>query len=406
MPTFGVTSTGFSSPNVQDLIALMQADQLANISASLDVSSDSIFGQMNGIYANYLAQAWEALAGCYNGFDPDKSEAVMLTMLAKLTGTARAVATKSTALCTVTASIGTVLIAGTHYASVTGNPGIRFTPVTTFTASAGVTPNVLFQSEFTGPVQAPVGQLTVIATAVVGWTGITNLAAALGSLAATDAQLRLTRQQELTRAGSSTIDAIRAKLVVLLAAISGASVTGFNNVTDVTDANSLPPHSFEMVVWDPLGVFTDAQIAQVIWDNKPAGIRAYGSNSGNAVDKTGATQVVSFTRAVPVPIYVSANLTRRPTFVSNIAFAQSWRDGLTGGIVVKDSLGNTDVILTPFATGVTVTSYDLTLATQGLGAKINTLTFGISPSPVSSADIAIGIRQIATFSTSNMALTP
>src|SRR3954470_4700175 len=126
MPTFGVTPEGFVAPSVQDLLALIEADQLAGVSAQLDVSPDSPIGQVNGIYANYLAQAWEALAACYDGFDPDAAEETLLTMLCKLTGTPRAAATYSTTPCTVTASIGTVLLAGTHFASVAGKPDVKF----------------------------------------------------------------------------------------------------------------------------------------------------------------------------------------------------------------------------------------------------------------------------------------
>jgi hypothetical protein len=406
MPTFGVTPEGFVAPSVQDLLALIVADQLAEISPTLDVSPDSPIGQVNGIYANYLAQGWESLAAAYSGFDPDKAEDTLLTMLSKLTGTPRAGATKSTVPCTITASIGTVLLAGIHFASVSEKPDVKFTPRENFTAADTVTTEVIFESENTGPIQAPNGLLTVIATPVVGWTSVTNTSDAHpGSLVATDAQLRLTRQQELTRAGSSTVDAIRAKLVVLLEDINGASVAAFNNVTDATNSDGLPPHSFEMVVWDPSAVITNDQIAQTIWGTKPAGIRSYGTQSGNAVDKTGATQVVNFTRATEIPIYISFAVISRPGYVGDAAFKESVARYLSDGIVVTDEAGNRDVILDPFATGADVTAYDLTLATQGLGVKVTTVTFGTSASPVSSTDVPIDIRQIATFDSSRIVVT-
>ncbi|HYQ47147.1 MAG TPA: baseplate J/gp47 family protein [Polyangiaceae bacterium] len=399
MPTFGLTPEGFVAPSVRDLLDLIEADQLAGISPALDVSAESPIGQNNGIFANYLAQGWEALAACYSGFDPDKAEDTLLTMLAKLTGTPRAAATKSTVLVTVTASLGTVLLAGTHFASVSGKPDVKFTPAENFTATIdGANPNVLFEAESTGPIQAPHDQLTIIATPVVGWAAVNNPGDAHpGANVASDAQLRLTRQRELTRAGSSTIDAIRAKLVVLLEDIPGASVASFNNVTDAIDGNGLPPHSFEMVVWDPSGAITNDQIAQTIWDSKPAGIRAYGSVSGNAVDKAGAIQLVNFSRATVVPIWITMTVAARPGYVGDSLFAQTVARYLSDGVVVTDDQGNRDVILEPYATGTDVTAYDITLATQGLGAKVTVLTFGTSASPVSSSDVAIGIRQIATF---------
>lgn len=407
MPTFGVTPEGFVAPSVQDILALIEADQLAGMSAQLDVSPDSPIGQNNGIFANYLAQAWEALAACYNGFDPDAAEDALLTMLSKLTGTPRAAATKSTVRVNIVASLGTLLVAGTHFTSVAGKPDVKFTPVDNFTSEVdGLTTGVLFESENTGPVQAPSGQLTVITTAVVGWTSIVNPDSAhLGSPVATDPQLRLTRQQELTRAGSSTIDAIRADLVVLLEGIPGASVAAFNNFDDTASGDGLPPHSFEMVIWDPSGAITNDQIAQTIWKSKPAGIRSFGTQIGNAIDKTGATQFVRFTRATSIPIYVSFALLSRTGFVGDSTFAETVARYLTEGIAVIDESGNRDVILDPYGTGTDVTAYDITLATQGLGAKVVSLTFGVAPSPVTGTDIAIGIREIAVFDSSRIVLT-
>jgi hypothetical protein len=405
--TFGVTAAGFVAPTVQELIAQFQTDQLAGVSSTLDVSADSVIGQLNGIYAFYLAQAWEALAGGYDGFDPDKAENVMLTMLSKLTGTPRAAATQSTVACIVGADIGTTLLAGTHFASVTSKPDVKFTPKVDFIAAAGSTPDVIFVSENTGPIQAPNNQLTVIATPVVGWTSINNPHDALpGALVATDSQLRITRQRELTRAGSSTIDAVFAKLVVLLGSVPGASVAPFNNVTDSLDVNGLPPHSFEMVVWDPSGSIDDDTFAQTIWDNKPAGIRSYGESSGTAIDRTGATQLVAFSKATPVPIYIDYTLVPRVTFIGDPAFKIAVALACSEGIVATESTGVLTTLLDPFATGVPVTLYDLTVATQGLGARVSICTFGVTPSPVSSTDVAIGVRQIATFDTSRITVTP
>lgn len=403
--TFGVTPAGFVAPSTQELIALIQADQLAGISASLDVSPDSVIGQLNGIFAFYLAQAWEALEGCYDGFDPDKAEDVMLTMLSKLTGTPRAGATQSTTPCTVDADIGTVLVAGTHFASVLGKPDVKFTPQVTFTAASSSTFNVLFVSENTGQVQAPNGSLTVIATPVVGWNSITNTAdAQLGSPIASDAQLRLTRQQELTQSGSSTVDAIFAKLVALLSGITGASVAPFNNESDSIDANGLPPHSFEMVVWDPSSAISNNQFAQTIWDSKPAGIKSFGSSTGNAIDKTGATQIVAFTKATVVPIYISYILAPKVSYIGDAAFGAAVALNCSEGIVANNN-GVLTTVLDPFATGVNVTLYDLTLATQGLGAQVLSCLFGVAPSPVSSSDIVVGTRRIATFDTVRISVT-
>src|SRR5690606_39481376 len=89
MPTFGMTPDGFVPMTETDILARIEADQRSEISDTLDVSDESLLGQLNRIYARHLGIAWEALETAYHGFDPDRAEDFLLTALAKLTGTVR-----------------------------------------------------------------------------------------------------------------------------------------------------------------------------------------------------------------------------------------------------------------------------------------------------------------------------
>lgn len=109
---YGVTSTGFSRKTVQEILADIEAKQLSEISATLDLSSATPWGQNNGIFANEIAIAWEQLEVCYQGFDPDAAEGIQLTNLGKLTGTPRRAASYSTVTLSCTLDSGTVLTSG------------------------------------------------------------------------------------------------------------------------------------------------------------------------------------------------------------------------------------------------------------------------------------------------------
>jgi uncharacterized phage protein gp47/JayE len=387
---YGVTATGFNAPTEAEILALIEADQRAEISQTLDLSEQSVLGKLNRRFAKRIADAWKATEATYHSFDPDKAVDDALVSLAKLTGTSKRGASKSTALATVTLAPETKLEAGTHFAHVAGKEDVRFTPAKTFTAPAGDAPaqfKVKFEAETAGPTQAAAGSLTVIATPVVGWLSITNAEDAQpGRLTDSSADLRLRRKQSLARAGSSTGAAIRADV---LAVPNVTSVQVFENYTDDTDANGLPPHSFEVVLWDDASADNDA-VAQAIGATRAGGIRPFGQtgDSGTATDANGVPRQVPFSRAAEVAIYIEFDVEERAGYLGAEAFKLAVAQALNA----------------EFGTGEAVTFYDVLDATHGLGAKIIAVRFGTMPNPTAQTDVAISPRQIARFDSGRIAV--
>lgn len=387
---FGVTPTGFSRPSVQELRALIEADQRAEISQTLDLSSDSVIGQNNGIVARQLGVAWEALEAIHDGGDPDRAEDDALTSLSKITGTDREGASKSLfagfAAVIVTLAAGTTLVSGVHFAHVTGKPDVRFTPRSDFTALTDGDFTVEFESELTGPVQAPANTLTVIATPVVGWSAVNNPQdATLGRTADDNQDLRLRREQGLQRSGSSSVDAIRADV---LAVPNVTSCQVFENFTDATDAQGLPPKSFQVVLFDDAGADDDA-IAQAIWESKAGGIEPIGAETGTAIDKKGKPKVMRFSRATAVLIYIQATVTPKEGYVGDAAFKLALATQL-------------DAVM---GTGDAVSTWDVSDAAHGLGAKVTHIKIGTAAAPTLDDDIPIANTEISRYDTSRITLT-
>jgi len=173
------------------------------------------------------------------------------------------------------------------------------------------------QAVNTGVVVALADTLTVIVTAVGGWTAVNNpVAASEGRAEETDAEFRIRRANSLANPGASTPDAIYAAV----AAVSGVTAAVLeDNRTSTTDANGLDPHSFLAVVAGGL----QASIAAAIWDACPAGI---GMNAGFAgaitetiTDDQGFQQPVSFVRPtdVDMDVMVSYTLNTEEEFPTN-----------------------------------------------------------------------------------------
>ncbi len=392
--TFGLTPAGFQAKTLLDILGEVQASELSRIDPGLDFSTARALGQFNGIFSEREAFLWELLRVVAASNDPDAAEGYLLEALSALTGTKRRGATRSLVSCTVNLD-GGVTLPQYSVANVLGQPTQRFRSQASFGPTpAGPAANysVLFEGESTGPVAANAGTLTKKVTAIGGWNSITNpLDAVLGIVQDTDTTLRIRRKLELQSPGGGTLDSLRSDLERL----GGVeAVTIYENTQDVT-VPPMPPHTIEAVVFDGVVPATPSDmIAQLLWDNKPAGATFIGSTQGNAIDKKGVTRVVKFTRPTVLPVYLVFGVATQGTLPSGAA------DLIKDQIVVD---GNATLLLP----GSTV--YALSLRSgvldyaEDLGYSwikdVPTLTLGLAPAPVGTANLVSGDRQIPRLDT-------
>jgi hypothetical protein len=289
--------------------------------------------------------------------------------------------------------------------------------------------DVLFQSEVAGAIGALANKLTQIATPANGWQGVTNLnSAAVGQLQESNSALRVRRDAELAADGNSVPDAIRGHILALNQNsvdpnhLPVTDCTVFYNDTDFTDANGLPPHSVEVLVYYNQGVdvpTTDQDIANAVWASVGAGIAKIGNQTSTVVDSQGVSHTVHWSKPTPVPIYVAGTVyydatkwpaVGAPALVVQAAvsalltFGLTYRTGhsvrsLPLGAAIVDGPSATD------ANGNAVVPAPATAAAAPGLLDVTPLNIGTAPSPGSSAPIAIGTRQIAQFSSANMNLT-
>jgi len=315
---WGVQPTGFYAPNVEEILAVINQDLHDVVSPDLDLDPDSPDGQRSGVVARQLALVWAGLKVVHDANNPDNAEGELLDDLLALTGVTREGPrpTVVTALCTLTA--GTTLLAGVSMASVVNRPDQTYTPIADFTALADGSYSIPFQATETGPQQLTLYTLTVVQTGETGWTDVINNApAAVGSDGMTDAEARLFREQELTRAGSATAAALVADISVLDGV---ASCAVLENDTDTTDLYGVEPHSFEVLVY---GAPDTATLAQKIWENKPAGIPANGTTEISYTDAGGTLRTVSYTPIAASAIKIWIELVTTDEYVGDETFADN-----------------------------------------------------------------------------------
>lgn len=240
-----------------------------------------------------------------------------------------------------------------------------------------------------GPIIAPAGLLSVIESPVTGWNSTTNLLDAVpGTNIETDTDARLRRIQLLGNQGTATLQAIVAKVSQVLNVVQ---VIGFENLDINPDLDGRPPKSFEIVARG--GV--DLAIAQAIYDTKPAGIQAYGTDVTETIfDSAGFGHIIQFSRPVLVPIYVSVTITKNGQFP------------LAGADLVKEDIvtrGNQLLIGQEVIVNGTM---GLSCAFDEIPGILDFDIFvGTSPNPVLSNNIPIGVKELASFDTSRVVVT-
>ena len=111
--------------------------------------------------------------------------------------------------------------------------------------------------------------ITKIVTNIDGFESVANrITPNSGHLEQTDAEARSSYIDRLANRALGTVASI---VSILYSDVEGVTyATGYQNDTDETDADGRPPHSIEIVVQGG----SDAAVANVIWKNKAAGIRA------------------------------------------------------------------------------------------------------------------------------------
>ena len=387
----GITATGFVSPTFEEVVDEINQDLLTNLDPGLDLSSESPLGQIVAVFARQIVLTWQAVEAAYGVVDPNKAEGVNLDNVCALSGTARKPATYGDVPVTLNLDAATTVPAGTIFA-VTGSPTSQFALDADVTSVLAGNYAGTATCTVTGPVVANAGTLEVIVAPVSGLNSVTNASdAEIGRNIETDAELRIRREAELTLAGSATADAIRADLLAVAGVLQ---VKVYENPTNAVDADGVPAHAFESVIWDgDTPEAANADIVEAIWGAKPAGIQAYGTTSVSHTDESGNVVVIGFTRSTAKNVYIDITVTTDSTF-----------DAVNGPAAIKQLLVDRGNQLQQGDDVVALVLRAAALAQPGV-TDAPVFELGFSASPSGTANLSVGTREIARFDTARITVT-
>jgi hypothetical protein len=455
MTTYGLTETGFVK---KPLTVIRQeiVDLIHGRFPTLPLDESTPDGFMVGVVADVVNQVWELAEAVHSARDPDKATKLALRSLCLITGTIPPPASYSAVMMLLVGDPATPIPEDTRFriadtdrvfATVAAEPEpalaalALWTPATIYAVgnvvtttadraylciTAGtshgateptaetddVTDNTvhwLFVGEGTasalveakatetGPVSGDARLIREIVTPIAGLNAVVNpLDATLGSEAFTDGELRVLREVELAQAGAGTVPAILSALARLLAALGlpSSNVTVFQNRTDYTDADGVPPHAVEVLISGG----TNQDVAEAIFDNVAGGIRTHGTEAVIVEDEEGQDHEVRFSRPVEIPIYVTANVTydadEYPTDgdaqveAAIIAFGNALKNGRN---VYSRAIGSSSI-----------PDEDEEVPGGVAGVLDIECLIGLAPAPGTTTTINITARQRATFDTSRV----
>ena len=381
-----IDAAGLHLPLYSDIIDYLTEQARLIFGSDIYLGEDSQDYQLMSTFARCIFDAMQLAELNYNNRSPGTAIGTALDTLVAINGIARQPATASTATVTLTGTPGATISGGAVQQASTG---YLWSLPTTVTIGLDGSADALATCQQLGPVVAIPGDLSIIGTPTAGWTSVTNADAAdIGRAVETDAELRA--RQKLSVANPS--QTILESLTGGLAAVPGVSmVRVYENDTNSTDANGLPPHSIEAVVEGG----DDYDIAYQLNLRKDDGVSTNGTESETVIDAMGQSHEIKFSRPEQTPIYVSLTIKKLLGYKGADSIKQAVADYINA-LGIGEDVYSAGVIVAAMQTMTSISSPEFT---------ITNLTLGTTASPTGTSDIAIGYRGKATCVATNVTVT-
>lgn len=381
-----ITDTGVILPDTATLLGEVEDEYRAVFGADLITTPNTPQGLL--IAAETLARESVVRnnAALANQINPNQAGGVFLDAILALTGGQRLPATYSMAVgVELTGLPGTTVAAGSRASTP---DGVLFASVSEVVLDSFGGATVDFQALDPGPLAAPIGTLSQIVTAVLGWDAINNPTAATpGRSVAADQSARALRKNTLSLQNVALPEAITSALYAIP---NVRSLTFRENVTASTatiDGISLLAKS----IWVCVDGGSDQEVAATLLANKSLGCNWNGGTTVAVVEPaSGQTYSVKFDRPTAVPVQARFYV-RNNGALGNVAGAvrQAVLDFAAG--LLEGEAG--------FTVGADVSAFELAAAvnSQAPGIYVQKCEISlVSVTSWSTNEIVVAINQIAT----------
>lgn len=394
MTEYGVTSSGFVAKPFS--VILEELKQLARqeFGDDIDISMYSRLLRILEICAKRENDLWQMAEDIYYSAFIDFATGSSLDFLAALVGYKRIAARKATGVVTFSrstpATSDIIIPAGTRVATADGSVVFKTSEVAILRAGNTSVDVAIEAVEAGSAGNVAANTIVKLVDPVSGIESVNNAEPTSdGRDAETDEEFRYRIKTTIQSLGKATLDAIAAK-VRNVEGVKSVKIEENDTMNDYTSEGGLPPKSFRVFVWYDTSVPNVVEnIAQAIFDSKPAGIQPYGSVSATAYDIDGNPHTVYFEKPTEVAVYVDVQITTDGTSVTE----QDVKDAIKSYFDTLE-LGD-DVIFSKVVAAV--------VGIKGVADAV--VKIGTSSPPTGTSNIAIADNQIAVTDDSKITVT-
>ncbi len=381
-----ISSAGIIAPVYSDIYQSLIAIFQGIYGADIYITPDSQDGQFLAAISSAINDSNQAMVAVVQGYTPTYSQGTALSAQVKINGLSRLAPTNSTAVGTVTGTVGTAISNGV----VRDANGNLWNLPASVTIPTGGTIAVTVTAQTPGAVIAPAGSINTIYNPQLGWQSfVSTTDAVAGSPVETDAELRV--RQSLSTGAPAL--GIKEAIYAAIGNISGVlRFTVYENDTETTDANGIPAHSISAVVDGG----TVSAIAAAIYGRKPPGIQTYGTTSSVQTDQFGLQTTINYFVLQQVPIYFGITIKALTGYVSTTGTAL-----MNALVAFVNSLAIGEDVYASQAQAVA----SFMRSPLGQTFYITAFTLGTAPSPVGTGNVAVAFNQAASCAATNIALT-
>jgi len=296
---YGVTKQGFKRPSFNE-IREETINRVREIMGPINTGPESLIGQQINAQVERESLIWEAMEAIYLSQYPESSAGRSLEGAVQLMGLSRRGATRSFVSVVLKGDPGMVVPEESEASTVDGDVFSLIEDVLLDGEGVG---EGQMRALRAGAVLALAGTLVNIETPISGWDSVENPDdGEVGREIESDPELRQRWQESLQVWGSGTVPAIRARLLQSVDGVTSVKI--IENRSSEVDADGRAPHSFEAIVSGG----ADQEIAEMLWDVKPAGIETHGINEVVVEDSEGEPHIICFSRASLVYVWVKVEV--------------------------------------------------------------------------------------------------
>lgn len=293
-----VDATGFHYPDYPTVLEQLKDEYRTIYGNDVYLEADSQDGQWVAVMALAIFDTIQVAAAVYNSFSPLTAQSDALSRNVKINGIRRRVATYSQVDLRIVGQVGTTINNGQAEDTL----GQKWSLPALVTIPVGGEITVTAVASEIGAVSAAAGTITKIATPTLGWQTVENLLPAVeGEPVETDAELRSRQAVSTAIPSLSVLDGT----VGAIASLAGVTrFRGYENDSNVTDADGIPAHSIAIVVE---GGDTQA-VGDAIATKKTPGTGTHGTTAVTTYDAYGLPNQINFFRPTPAAIGVEVTI--------------------------------------------------------------------------------------------------